>query len=127
MRATQPADLDRLFEQLLNAADLEGLVALYEPNASLTLMRVHEVTGTSAIREALRGLLASRPRITIASVRVVAQTMDLALVSAEWRVTASGPDGKPSNTSGSSIEIARRQADGRWLFAIDKPFGVSVG
>jgi len=120
MRATQPADLDRLFEQLLNAADLEGLVALYEPNASLTLMRVHEVTGTSAIREALRGLLASRPRITIASVRV-------ALVSAEWRVTASGPDGKPSNTSGSSIEIARRQADGRWLFAIDKPFGVSVG
>jgi hypothetical protein len=28
--------------------------------------------------------------------------------------------------SGESVEVARRQAGGDWLFAIDEPFGVAA-
>jgi len=126
MPANQPTDLDRLFAQALNAGDLDALVALYEPNASLTPMPGHKVTGTAGIREALRGFLAAKPRITMNSVRVVAQTGDLALVNAQWQLAAVGQDGKPTSASGSSVEVARRQADGRWLFVIDEPFGVAA-
>jgi len=35
MPATEPEQIHRLFEQAFNAADLEGLLALYEPDATL--------------------------------------------------------------------------------------------
>ena len=34
MAARTPDEIDRLFAQALNAGDLDGLVALYEPQAS---------------------------------------------------------------------------------------------
>jgi ketosteroid isomerase-like protein len=36
-----------------------------------------------------------------------------------------GPDGKPAQVSGQSVEVVRRQANGDWLFVIDEPFGVA--
>ena len=35
MPATEPEQIHRLFEQAFNAADLERLLALYEPDATL--------------------------------------------------------------------------------------------
>jgi ketosteroid isomerase-like protein len=37
-----------------------------------------------------------------------------------------GPDGKPTQMRGQSVEVARRQADGSWLFAIDLPLGIDT-
>ena len=58
---------------------------------------------------------------------LVAQCGDLAVVSAKWDLAVAGPDGKPAKMPGQSVEVVRRQADGRWLFAIDLPFGVEAG
>jgi uncharacterized protein (TIGR02246 family) len=123
MTARTPEDLDRLFAQALNAGDIEALVALYEPQAALTPMPDNLATGTAAIRAALQGFLAAKPRITL-NPRTVAQTGDLAVVTAKWELAMTGQDGKPANMTGQSVEVARRQPDGRWLFAIDLPFGV---
>lgn len=57
--------------------------------------------------------------------RTVARTGDVALVTAHWQLAMSGPDGKPAQMSGQSVEVARRQANGDWLFVIDEPFGVT--
>jgi ketosteroid isomerase-like protein len=81
------------------------------------------VKGHGGIREALSGFVAAKPHITLTP-RVVAQTGDLALVSAEWQLNLTGADGKPAATSGKSVEVVRRQRDGTWLFAMDEPFGV---
>ncbi|HEY5645551.1 MAG TPA: hypothetical protein VIS76_06410 [Pseudomonadales bacterium] len=35
MVASSPADVDRLFGELTNAGDVEGLVASFEPDATL--------------------------------------------------------------------------------------------
>jgi uncharacterized protein (TIGR02246 family) len=126
MPATSPEQLDPLFAQALNAGDIEALMSLYEPQASLTPSPGTTVTGSAAIRAALSGFLAAKPRIRMQSVRVVVQTGDLALITAKWDLAMTGGDGKPAQANGQSIEIARRQADGRWLFAIDEPFGVTA-
>lgn len=123
MSARTPEELDHRFAEALNAHDLDGLVALYEPQATLTPQPGTQVTGTAAIRAALAGFLPAKPRITIAP-RVVAQTGDLALITGTWQMTMTGPDGKEVRMSGSSVEVARRQPDGGWLFAMDEPFGV---
>jgi len=48
-------------------------------------------------------------------------------VAAKWQLGMTGPDGKPAQMQGQSVEIVRRQADGHWLFVIDLPFGVEAG
>jgi uncharacterized protein (TIGR02246 family) len=124
MPARTPEELDALFADALNRADLPALLALYEPQASLTASPGKSVTGSAGIREALAGFLQARPKIELVP-RVVAQTGDLALVTARWKLTMAGPDGAPAApVAGQSVEVMRRQAEGHWLFAIDEPFGV---
>jgi uncharacterized protein (TIGR02246 family) len=124
MAASTPEDLDRLFAQALNAADLDALVRLYEPGAALTPSPGKTVSGHPAIREALAMFLAGKPHITLTP-RLISQAGDLALVSARWHLSMTGPDGQPLAVSGESVEVARRQPDGGWLFALDEPFGLA--
>jgi Ketosteroid isomerase homolog len=45
MGKNNPVELDRLFEQALNAGDIDALVALYEPQAALMPSPGKLVTG----------------------------------------------------------------------------------
>ena len=123
MAARAPEDLDRLFAGAMNAGDLDALVDLYESDASLTPAPGKVVVGIDAIREALRGFLDGKPKMTL-SPRVVARSGDLALLTSKWELSMTGADGKPAKMGGQSVEIARRQPDGNWLFAIDLPLGI---
>jgi uncharacterized protein (TIGR02246 family) len=124
MPARNPEDIDPLFAQALNAGDLDALVALYEPQASLTPSPGKTVVGTAAIRTALETFVTMKPTMTI-SPRVVSRTGDLALIASTWNLAMTDADGKPAQMSGQSVEVVRRQDDGNWLFAIDEPFGIS--
>jgi uncharacterized protein (TIGR02246 family) len=126
MNARTPEDTDRLFAEALNAGKLDDLVALYEPQATLMPSPGKLVAGTTAIRESLASFLAGKPRMSLTP-RLVAQGGDVAVVTAKWELSVTGPDGKPATMTGQSVEVVRRQADGRWLFAIDLPFGVGAG
>ena len=52
MPAQHPEQLDELFAKALNSGDLDGLVNLYEHDASLSPQSGHVVSGTEAIRQA---------------------------------------------------------------------------
>jgi len=117
-----PVALDREFERRLNARDLDGLMELYEPEAALMPMPGSVVVGAAAVRSALAGFIAANPTIRTRG-RLVARTGDLALLANDWTLDVDGQDGKRTTMTGSAIEIARRQRDGRWLFAMDMPFG----
>jgi len=117
-----PVALDREFERLLNAGDLDTLMTLYEPGAALMPMPGSVVVGAAAVREALAGFIAMKPAIRTSG-RLVAQTGDLAMLANDWTLEATGQDGKAVTMSGSAVEIARRQPQGHWLFVMDMPFG----
>jgi len=123
MPARNPEALDRLFAEALNGGNLDALVALYEPNANLMPEPGKVVVGTKAIREALSGFLAAKPTITM-TIKIIAQTGDIALITSKWGLTGTGPDGTPLKVGGQSAEVARRQPDGTWLFVIDNPWGL---
>ena len=125
MIARTPDEVDTLFAKALNAGDLDALMSLYEPEASLMPAPGTVAAGKAAIREALTGFLMGKPAITLRA-RTLAVTGDLALVTATWELAMTGPDGKPATINGQSVEVLRRQPEGHWLFAIDFPFGVTA-
>jgi len=123
MPAHKPEELDVLFAQAVNAGDIEAVIKLYEPAASLTPQPGQVVSGSTAVRDALSGFLAMKPRLTLQA-RTLAEAGGIALTTSKWIVEGAGPDGKPMKTEGQSAEVARRQPDGTWLFVIDNPHGL---
>ena len=123
MPARNPEELVRLFSEALNSGNLDALVALYEPQATLTPEPGQVVTGTRAIREALSAFVAIKPTLTL-EVKTLAQTGDIALTSTKWALSGTGPDGNQTTMSGHSVEVSRRQPDGSWLLVIDTPWGL---
>lgn len=122
MPARTPGDCDRLFEEHVNAGDVEAVVALYEEGGSLVQRDGGVATGHSAIRGVIARLVAVQPKLRNDVVRVVKAGEDLALLYNDWSMSAKGCDGRLIERAGKAIEVVRRQTDGTWLFAIDDPY-----
>jgi uncharacterized protein (TIGR02246 family) len=116
-----PADIHSKFAEVFNAGSLEGLVALYEPDAVLMASPGPEARGTDAIRAAYREYLAAKPAIQAETTGVNTNAGGIALTHCRWVMTGTGADGKPFEARGTSAEVLRLQPDGRWLVAIDNP------
>ena len=121
--ARAPEDLHKLFVQSLNSGDLDALVALYAFDGFL-MTRGGPARGIGAIRAALAEYVAMRPTIQVTTRKVV-QVEDTALLVGDWWFHGTAADGSDVSTSGSSIEVARRQPDGSWRYLIDLPYGLS--
>jgi ketosteroid isomerase-like protein len=96
MSAREPEDLARLFVERANAGDVEGLVALYEPDAVLARPDGTVAEGAAQIRRFYAGLLAGRPRFAAGDQHPALRRGDLALTST-------------------------RLADGTWRWLLDRP------
>jgi ketosteroid isomerase-like protein len=107
--ATDPNDLGRYFVERANAGDVEGLVALYERNAVLAFPEGTIVTGHDEIRAVYRDFVASAPALSPGRQRPPLVSGDLALTATDL------PNGAVT------VEIAHRQPDGYWLWAVDQP------
>jgi ketosteroid isomerase-like protein len=105
--ALEPEDLDRFFLQRASAGDVEGVVALYEPDAVLAFPPGQLAIGADAIRAVYTRLLASPPRFD-GAIRPAIRAGDLALTMTN----------RPGNAT---AEVARRQPDGTWRWLIDQP------
>ena len=105
--AQQPNELAGLFNARANAGDAEGLVALYEPNAVVAAGRV-VATGHDEIRRFYTDLLAKKSDFPMAEELEPIVNGDTALTFARL------PNGNLS------VELARRQEDGSWRWAIDQ-------
>ena len=120
MPAMQPAQVDELFAEAFNDADVDALVALYEPTAPLVAHTGDIVADPVARRAYVEGFFAMNPKIDLHTDRII-ENGDLALVYSPWTVTGTAPDGSPVEMAGDSVVVLRRQADGSWRFAIDNP------
>lgn len=123
--AQQPEHLHQLFITGVNAHDIEGLMALYEPASTTADLEGHLLQDLSALREFLTGLLTVVKRLDGETRRVLVAG-DIALLSSTWRAVLVDGDGEIINVTGTSAEVARRQPDGIWRFLIDDPQFVNV-
>jgi uncharacterized protein (TIGR02246 family) len=104
------------------AKDMDAILTTYEPNALMQAQPGMNAIGTEALRGAFQYFLALSPKITVTNSEIL-QTGDIALHSYTWNMTGKAPDGSPVEQSGLSVNVLRKQANGRWLMVIDNPFG----
>lgn len=124
MAESKLEDMHQIFTNHFNAGNLDALVELYEEEAAFVPQPGQVVTGKNAIREALQGFLSLNGTMTLKMLYAI-RSGDLALLSGEWHLTGSGPEGEPIEMEGKTAEVVRRQHDGRWLYVADHPFGAS--
>ncbi len=126
MSAHNPEDLSRLFAERASAGDLDGLLELYEEGAALVGPDGEARAGGKSIRAQLEGLLSMMPQVEAGESRALLAG-DIALLSNRWRMTfALGEGGGQTGFEGTSTEVARRQADGSWRYAIDDPASAAL-
>src|SRR5215472_1636176 len=106
-KAQRPEDLGRLFVERVNAGDLDGVVALYEPGAVLAFPSGTITVGSDAIRQVYADLLATKPRFAPGVQQPALQSSGFALTSTRL------------SSGGATAEVAHRQPDGTWLWIID--------
>src|SRR5215470_17651092 len=102
--ARDPQDLERLLVSRERVGDIDGMMALYEPDAVLDCGGGRLKRGKEAIRELFGELVASGRKFEFGDQRPAIVSGDLALTSTCL------PDGSVT------AEVARRQGDGTWLW-----------
>lgn len=88
--------------------DVEGMAALFEPDAVIDTSDGRLARGHDAIRALFAGQMEAGLKFQIGVQRPALICGDLALTSTRL------PDGSVTS------EVARRQADGTWLWIIDR-------
>ncbi len=106
--AKEPNDLEKFFVERANAGDVEGLVSLYESNATLASGDGEVAYGLEEIRQFFINYLAGNPQLTPSDQAPALCSGDLALTSSRL------------SNGDITAEIARRQADGNWLWSVDQ-------
>ncbi|MEV4253539.1 nuclear transport factor 2 family protein [Spirillospora sp. NPDC049652] len=111
---TEPSDLNTVFTARFNSGDARAVTDLYEQDAVFHSSS-GPVVGRDAIRAHYADMLGSAPTID-SRLRQILTCGDLALLLSDWDFSS----GSVTKT-GVSIEVARRQPDGTWKYAIDEP------
>lgn len=121
----QKAKILSTIDAMTNAfhkGDIDGIMQTYEPGAVVVGEPGTPISGTPALRAMFAGFIAAKAHFTFLGHEVI-QAQDVALHLTPWRMAGLAPDGKAVEASGLSVAVLRRQPDGRWLMAIDDPYG----
>ena len=119
MPARSLQELYTLFQQVMTNADLNAVMACYEPHAARTGPAAELNTGHDSIRQSMSQFVPMKPDLKIDVERVISAG-DVALIHGQWSMTT------PSQVSGRYVDVTRRQPDGTWLFVVDDAFTLSA-
>ncbi|MFJ1935534.1 MULTISPECIES: YybH family protein [unclassified Kitasatospora] len=121
---TDPTQLPTVFQDALNAGDVDHVLALFAEGAAMRTVAGELLTGVEALRAEIGGTVAARGRLTnVPRHKVIGA--DTALLVTDWTLEIDGPDGDRIAPTGTTANIARRDADGGWRFTVLNPRGIA--
>jgi uncharacterized protein (TIGR02246 family) len=118
----KPEDWPCLFVHHLNCGDLEGVAALYAPNARFVGRSGETIVGRDRIRDMLTRMIRSKTKLQSRVIKAISVD-DVAVLYTDFQGTAMDVSAKTINVRYSGIEVLRRQPDGGWKLIIGDPSG----
>jgi uncharacterized protein (TIGR02246 family) len=121
---TTPEQLPIAFQNALNAGDVDAVLALFAPGASMRTVEGEQIAGEEALRAEIAGTVAAHGKLTNTQRHTLigAQT---ALLITDWTMEIDAPDGRRITPSGTTANIASRDGNGTWRFAVLNPLGTN--
>jgi uncharacterized protein (TIGR02246 family) len=120
-----PIDTVNELSDAINRGDLEAALALYEPKAVLVAQPGQLARGSTELRAALGRFIGLKPELRSETQSVI-EVDDIALYTGRWTLRGTDPSGQTTTMGGVSSDVLRRQRDGRWLIAVDNPWGAKI-
>ena len=93
MLPDKPGDWPRVFEQHLNAGDLDAVMALYEPEGRFVTKSGETLIGRDQIRKVVGGLIEAKARLYSRVVKAVT-VGDIAQLYSDFEGTMNDESGK---------------------------------
>jgi ketosteroid isomerase-like protein len=122
MSPAKPEDWPRVFEQHLNAGDLEATLALYDREARFVAPSGETLAGHDGIRPVLAGLIGAGTRFQSRVVKAVVSG-EIAVLYTDFSGTTRDARGETVPIRSAAIEVLRRQPDGTWKLVVGDPNG----
>jgi uncharacterized protein (TIGR02246 family) len=110
---SKPEDWPRVFEQHLNAGDLDAVMTLYEPEAHFATKSREILIGHDAIRKVLGEMIDAKTQMHSQAVRTIT-VGGVAQLYTDFEGTTTDKSGKRVPLQNKAIEVLRRQPDGSW-------------
>jgi uncharacterized protein (TIGR02246 family) len=119
----KPEDWSAAFAERLNAGDLDGVAALYDPDARFVPPTGGEtLVGRDRIRPVLAGLIAAKTHLRSRVVQTVVVD-DVAILYSDFEGTTVEASGKTVEIKSKAIEVLRRHPDAGWRLIVGDPNG----
>jgi pimeloyl-ACP methyl ester carboxylesterase/ketosteroid isomerase-like protein len=122
MSPQKPEEWPRLFEQHLNAGDLDAVMALYDPEARFVARSSETIVGRDEICKVLARLIGAKTRSHSRVVKAVT-VGDVAYLYTDFAGTTLDGSGKAVEIRHKAIEVLRHQPDGDWKLIVGDPNG----
>lgn len=116
----KPEEWPRLFEQYLNAGDLDAVMTLYEKEARFVSRSGETLVGCDAIRKVLRDLIDAKTQLHSRVLRAVS-VGDIAQLYTDFAGTTIDTSRKTVPVRSKAIEVLRRQPEGDWKLIMGDP------
>jgi uncharacterized protein (TIGR02246 family) len=121
---TDPTRLPILFQDALNAGDVDGVLALFAPGASMRTTAGEHITGSEALRAEINGTVAAHGRLANVQRHTLIGAETVLLVT-DWTMEIDTSSGERVAPTGTTANIARRDPDGGWRFTVLNPLGTA--
>jgi uncharacterized protein (TIGR02246 family) len=118
----QPEDWPQVFEQHLNAGDLDAVMELYEPEAHFVARSGETLVGRDAIRTVLGSMIEAKTHFRGQVIKAVT-VGDIAQLYTDFAGTTVDGSGQSVAIRNKAIEVLRRHYDGSWKLIVGDPNG----
>jgi ketosteroid isomerase-like protein len=109
------------FVKTFNSGDFEAVNALYTKDA-VSVWEPGKPLSGRAREEELAEFMRIKPMLT-AKIRESYVTTDTALLITDWHLDVPNEAGGVEVLEGIGTDVLRRDAEGKWRYAVDEPFG----
>lgn len=121
---TDPTTFPTAFDHALNAGDLDQILRLYDPEASIRTSEGFVGQGVNQISQEMRKLISANAQITN-RLRHILQTGETALIVVDWTLELNTPDGRRVTAQGTATNVIRQTAEHGWRMMISNPQGTA--
>ena len=120
-QAQFPHQIVERVAEFISSGDMEGVISMFDPECAIAMDPDGEpLVGHDAVREVFRDFVAERMTLQ-GEVTGEMINGEMALLQGNWRILD-----RQGNTviGGESSEVAKRKANGGWVYYIDCPLSV---